>query len=63
MPRLCLNWMQRWKATRSLPEHIHARVRTPPLAAVETQVGQAAELWGIMARELQEMRRLLAELG
>jgi hypothetical protein len=34
------------------------------LSAVEAQVDEAAaELWGITARELQEIRRSLEELG
>jgi len=26
MPHLCLNWMQSWKATGSLPEHTYRRL-------------------------------------
>jgi hypothetical protein len=33
------------------------------LAAIEAQVDEAAELWGIVDRELQEIRRSLEELG
>ena len=34
------------------------------LAAIEAQVDEAAaELWGITDKELQEIRRSLAELG
>ena len=33
------------------------------LAVVQAQVDEAAELWGITDRGLQEIRRSLAELG
>lgn len=33
------------------------------LAAVEAQVDQAVELWGITDRELKGIRRSLGELG
>jgi hypothetical protein len=33
------------------------------LAAVEAQVNEAAELWGITDTEWQEIRRSLEELG
>jgi hypothetical protein len=32
MPRLCLNWMRRWKVAEGLREHTYARVCTSTLS-------------------------------
>jgi hypothetical protein len=58
-----VNGLHRRLALSQQAHQLTATGDTTGLAAIEAQVNQAAELWGITGKELQAIRRSLEEFG